>query len=207
MKDINATVIVNIESNEKKILKNLHKDARWGIKRAQKEGLKVYEANSDQDWRDFYHIYREVAKKGGADVQSLDYIQNKTHTLLICKKGDKIMGGATIFFDPVYNINIPRLFKIASSKEHLRFQPNNILYWNCILWAKNKGYDRFDFGGWQINARGHLKGINKFKERWGVIVYHENEYPLFHALGRKLIRNFGLARIIWHKLKDRKGDF
>ena len=38
MKDINATVIIDLTPDEKKIFKNLNKDARWGIKKAEKEG-------------------------------------------------------------------------------------------------------------------------------------------------------------------------
>ncbi len=161
----------------------------------------------DKDWKDFYEIYKEVAREGGATVQTLVYIKNKTHALLVCKKDNKLIGGAAIFFDSVYNINIPRLLKIASSEKYLNLQPNNLLCWDCILWAKNNGYKEFDLGGWQINARGHLKGINKFKEKWGSIVYHKTEYPFFRAIGRKIIRNSFIARLLWYKIMGRKIDF
>lgn len=207
MKDINATVIVDLTPSEKNIFKNLNKDARWGIKKAQKNRLAVKEAVSDKEWNKFYEIFKDVVKAGGSDIQPARYIRDKAHKLFICWKGDEIIGGATIFFDPVYNINIPRLFKIASNKKYLHLQPNNLLYWRCILWAKENGYSKFDLGGWQINARGHLAGINKFKERWGKVVYHTTEYPFLRALGRKIIRNLLPARYIYHKLKGRKVDF
>ncbi len=207
MKDINATVIVDLTSKEKKIFKALHKDARWGIKKAQKSGLIIKEAVSDKEWDEFYKLFKEVVREGGSDVQSINYIKDKAHKLFICYKGKKVIGGAAIFFDSIYNINIPRLLKIASDKKYLNLQPNNLLIWHCILWAKENGYKQFDLGGWQINARGHLEGINKFKEKWGKIVYHQTDYPLFRALGRKIIRNSVLARTIYYKLKGRKVDF
>lgn len=204
MKDINATVIIDLTLDEKKIFKNLHKDARWGIKKAEKEGLTVSEANSEKEWSEFYELFKKVVRVGGSDVQSFEYIRKPAHKLFICKKGEKIIGGAAVFFDPIYDINIPRLFKIASDKNYLDLQPNNLLYWHCILWAKSAGFPKFDFGGWQINARGHLEGINKFKEKWGDVVYHYNEYPFLQAIGRKLIRNSITARHIYYKLKGRK---
>ncbi len=206
MKDINATVIIDLAPDEKKIFKNLNKDARWGIRKAEKEGLIVKEADSEKEWNEFYEFFKNVVREGGSDVQSFEYIRKPAHKLFICKKGEKIIGGAAVFFDPIYDINIPRLFKIASDKEYLDLQPNNLLYWHCILWAKNSGYKKFDFGGWQINAQGHLEGINKFKEKWGEIVYHYNVYPFFRALGRKIIRNSKTARNIYYKLKGRKTD-
>ena len=204
MRDINATVIVNLIGSEKNILKSLHKDARWGIKKAQKSGLSVREAKSEKDWTAFYELLKEVVRSGGSDVQPFSYIRGKAHTLLVCEKGQKIIGGAAVFFDPVYNIKIPRLFKIASDKKYLYLQPNNLLYWHCVLWAKKKGYREFDFGGWQINARGHLDGINRFKEKWGKLIYHHTEYPFFRALGRKLIRNSIISRLAYYKLRGRK---
>lgn len=207
MKDINATVIIDVTQIEKKILKGLQKDARWGIKKAKKEGLIVEEANSDKEWENFYKIFRVISKEGGSDEQSLKHIKEKSHSLFVCKKDDKIIGGATIVFDPIYNINIPRLYKVAADKKYLHLQPNNLLYWHCIIWAKNKGYNKFDLGGWQINARDHQIGINKFKEKWGEVVYHKAEYPFFRAVGRKLIRNSKTGRLIWDKFKGRKVNF
>lgn len=204
MKDINATVIIDLALSEKNLLKNLHKHARWGIKKAINNNLAIKEATSDQEWNEFYNLFVNVVKEGGSDIQPISYIKDKTNTLLICLKEGKIIGGAAIFFDPIYNINIPRLFKIASDKNYLHLQPNNFLYWQCILWAKKQGYKEFDLGGWQINARGHLEGINKFKEKWGKVVYHKTEYPFFRALGRKIIRNSNLARRIYYKVKGRK---
>lgn len=204
MKDINATVIVNLTPTEKKILKSLHKDARWGIKKAQKSGLEVKEATTEKEMEEFYKLLVKVVREGGSDIQSYHYIRDKSHRLLVCLKDKKIIGGAAIFFDTVCDIKIPRLFKIASDKKYLHLQPNNLLYWHCILWAKDSGYAQFDLGGWQINARGHLEGVNKFKEKWGRIVYHQTDYPFFRALGRKIIRNSFTAHFIYDKIKGRK---
>lgn len=204
MKDINATVILNLEQSPEEILKNLHKDARWGINKAKNAGLIVKETGKEDDemWKKFYWIYNRTILGGGATPESLEALKEKIGVLFICQKDGKIIAGAGINLKGDYDASIPQLFANASLREHLDSQPNNLLYWACILWCKRKGYRKFDFGGWQINARGHLAGINKFKEKWGEVVYYCLDYPVHIALGRKLIRN---SRLFWWLNKKLRG--
>jgi len=187
MKDINATVIVDLRPTEKEILNNLQKDARWGIGRAKKEGLTIEES---KEWEEFYEIYKKTMVEGRGNIETLEHLKEHGDVLFICKKDKKIIAGAAI---EIIN-GVPMLCRNASSKEYLHMQPNNLLYWHCILWCKRKGYDKFDLGGWQINARGHTVGVNKFKEKWGKIIYYYKSYPFYVAIGRKLIRKF---RFFW----------
>lgn len=203
MKDINATVIIELDKSEEEIMQNLHKDARWGINRARKEGLVVEETSKNEDWNDFYEIYKKTMELGESKAKSLEELKEKSSVLFICKKEGKIIAGAAIWFADIYNKDIPRLYLNASLKEYQNYQPNNLLYWNCILWSKQKGYKKFDFGGYQIKARGHLEGINKFKEKWGQVVYFHKDYPLHKAIGRKLIRNFSIFSWLNKKIKQK----
>ena len=60
-----------------------------------------------------------------------------------------------------------------------------------IKYANEKGFDIFDLGGYQLNAKGNLVGVNSFKEKWGGKVEIYYVYGnLFYILGRKLVRNF-----------------
>ncbi len=187
MKDINATVLVNLEPTEEEIFSNLQKDARWGVKKAIREGLIVEESDK---WQEFYEIYKQTQKDGKATIHTFEKVLETSYILFICKHKENIIAGLVIGFrDDKYDKNIPSLSKIASLKEHNYLQPNNLLVWKAILWSKKKGYLLFDMGDWQINARGHLIGINKFKERWGKLIYYYKDYPLHIAIGRKLIRN------------------
>jgi len=186
MKDINATVIVNLMGKEEEILANLHKDARWGINKAKREGLTVRES---ENWESFYPIYKQTMAEAGVSPIPLEVLKNNTKKLFICEKDNKIIAGAGIWFADIYNKEIPRLYFNASLKEYQSSQPNNLLYWECIIWTKKQGYNEFDLGGYQIKARGHLTGVNKFKEKWGKIVYFKKDYPIHKALGRKLVRN------------------
>lgn len=189
MKDINATILIDLRPSEEEIIKNLQKDARWGIKKAEREGLIVEQSDKKRDWEEFYEIYSKTLKNQNLNPESLNYLQKNTKVFFVCKKNKKIIAGAGIGFFDEFSKKIPRLFFNASLSEFRKYQPNNLLYWNCILWAKKQGYKKFDLGGWQINAKGNLQGINKFKEKWGKIVYYQKNYPFHKAIGRKLIKN------------------
>jgi len=187
MKDMQATVIVDLTPNVEELMKNLDKDARWGIRKAQKDGLIVKESKEEEDWKGFYEIYKKELEEKKVRVETFEHIKEHGHVFFVCKKDDKIVAGATLEIID----NIPILSRNASLKEYLSSQPNNLLYWGCILWSKKNCYEKLDLGGWQIKARGAIIGVNKFKERWGKVVYYNKDYPLHKALGRKLVRNIG----------------
>ncbi len=188
MKDINATVLVDLEPTEEEIFKSLQKDARWGVKKAIREGLIVEESDK---WEEFYEIYKQTQRGGKATIHPLKIVLETSNILFICNYKEKMIAGLAIGFrGDKYDKNLPSLSKLASVSQYHSLQPNNLLVWKAILWSKKKGYKLFDMGGWQINAKGHVVGINKFKERWGEIVYYYTDYPFHIAIRRKLIRNF-----------------
>lgn len=197
MKDITATVIVDLTPSKEEIFSNLQKDARWGINKAVKEGLTVEESS---EWEIFYEIYKSTVISGGTNVETLDHLKAHGGVLFVCKKDENIIAGASL---EIKN-EIPVLSRNASLKEFQHTQPNNLLYWNCILWSKNHGYKALDLGGYQLNPRGHSIGVNKFKERWGVIEYIYVDFPFFKALGRKLIRRFSIFWYINAFVRGRK---
>jgi len=198
MKDVRATVIVDLNGSEEEIKSRLHKDARWGIGRAERDGLKVEESEL---WNEFYEMYKTTLIEGGNDPKPLEFLKKTSDKLFVCKKDDKLVGGAVI---KTKDLEFPKLRFNASLKDYQTFQPNNLLYWNCILWCKRQGYKKFDLGGWQISARGHLQGVNKFKEKWGKVVYIKEDYPFFKALFRKTVRKFYPAWWLNQKIKGRK---
>jgi len=200
MKDINATIIVNLKPSEEEIMEGLHKDARWGVRRAIKEGLIVEELKNNRDWKEIYEIYKNTIKAGGATPDSIEKIKKDTKVLFLCKYKNKIIAFAGIEL----NENVPTLYIAGSVPEYRNLQPNNLLYWNCILWCKKKGFKKLDLGGWQINAREHLQGVNKFKEKWGEKIYFKRDYPFHKAVGRKIIRNSNFFWWLNKKIRERK---
>jgi len=206
MKDVNATVLVDLESSEEEIKSNLPRDVQRGIKKANDSELSITEISSkeDKEMNYLYEVYKKTMASGGVKPELLKDLKEKTEKIFICMKDGEIIGGAGIWFINGYDKNIPRLYFATFKEEYKQDYPMNLIYWTCILWAKKQGYKKFDLGGWQINARGHLEGVNNFKQRWGKIVHYKKDYSLIEAIGRKLIRNSRFFNWLNKKIKGRK---
>jgi lipid II:glycine glycyltransferase (peptidoglycan interpeptide bridge formation enzyme) len=200
--DVQATIEIDLTRTEEELWNSIDKDARWGVKKAEKEGLLISGITQESDWKEFYEIYKKTIIAGGIVPDDFDEIKLKDYMLFVCRKNDKIIAGAIIFiekdkFTLKYN---------ASLHEFLNLQPNNLLYWHLIKWGKERGFKVFDLGGYQINASGHLTGVNRFKERWGgkVIKYKIHSWNPIYILGRKVIRNCPKIKAFREKIKMKK---
>src|SRR3989344_9018387 len=98
---------------------------------------------------------------------SLDYIKNKTDILFLALHKNKIIAAQALILGDEISNKHTRLLLNASLLEYQKYYPNNLLYWGAILYSKYLGYDKCNLGGWQINAKGNIEGVNKFKEKWG----------------------------------------
>jgi len=200
-KDIQATIIIDIDKPEEEILKNIDRSRRKNINKASRENLTFVEGKTDDEWNNWYKIYCKVWKEGGIDPQKLEIFRKPNHKLFLTKKDKKLLGGSV--FEEFDDRIVFRAF--ASLIEYQDLRINDFQYWNSIKYAKSKGKTKVDLGGYQIKARGHLVGINTFKEKWGgkiVYYYIYSKNPLY-ILGRKAIRNSSIARWIWDRIKRR----
>jgi lipid II:glycine glycyltransferase (peptidoglycan interpeptide bridge formation enzyme) len=138
---------------------------------------------------------------GGSEPEEKEELKKRGIVFFACKKDEIIIAEASLWIED----GRITLHTNASLKEYQHLQPNNLLYWECIKWAKAKGYKELDLGGWQQNSfDNHLTGINKFKEKFGKVVFYEKDYPLLQALGRKAIKRSKLLWNINKKLRGRK---
>ena len=190
-RDIRATIEIDLTKSEEELWNGLDKDARWGVNKAKKGGLKVGLTDDNNLWEKFYEVYKETCKYG--NIVPLDSGEIKKGKLFACFKDNKLIAGAVVKEDEKIE-----LFLNASNHDFLKFQPNNLLYWSIIKWAKKNRYKTFDLGGYQLNAKkgNKLYEINRFKLRWGGEI---KEYPvysknIFYILGRKIIRNCGFVK-------------
>ncbi|MFH1452230.1 MAG: methyltransferase domain-containing protein [archaeon] len=200
-KDVQATIQVDINPPIEEILKKVDRSRRKNIKKASESGLRFIESKSEKDEADWYEIYKKVWTEGGIDYKSPEFFRKPNWKLFLVKLGKKTVGGGV--FEELEDRIIFRAY--ASLIEYQQYRINDFLYWNSFLYAKNKGKKRIDLGGWQINARGHLAGINSFKEKWGgeIVYYYIYSKNPIYILGRKAIKNSIFARWIWDRIKGR----
>jgi len=198
MKDTYATVIVDLMSSEEEILKKIEKSARNGVTKAQRSGLRVEEAGLSAKE---YSMYQQTMIDGGSEPETIEELKKEMIVMFVCLKEDKIIAEASLKIED----GRITLHTNSSLKEYQHLQPNNLLYWECIKWAKAQGYKELDLGGFQDGIMSkHLKGINDFKKKWGQIRYYEKDYPFFRALGRKLIKKNKMLWEINRVIRGRK---
>jgi len=197
-KDIQATINIDLNKSIEELWNNLDKDARWGVKRAIKEGL-VFKDIPAKEWESFYYIYKETCLRGGIPPMLFPRLLETGGKLFGAYYKNQLIAGALVRLKD----NKVILTLNSSLPEYLVKQPNNLLYWKIIEWSKSKGCRVFDLGGYQLNTKqgDKLYHINRFKERWGgqIKIYYVYSNNPFYILGRKVIRNFPKVK----KVRDR----
>jgi len=204
-KDIQATILVDVERTEQEIWEGLDRSRRKNVNKAKENDL-IFRQGTPDDFSEFYKIYSIVWRNGGIESDNYKEVFDrleKGYEFYVCIKKGMIIGGAMIVE------NEPRTWKfsiVACDPVYNDIRPNDFMYWNLIMLIKNKGAKFADLGGWQINAFGHLLNVNAFKEKWGgKITYYniESNNPAY-IIGRKIYRNSLLIRSIINKIKGRK---
>ncbi|MFH0831798.1 MAG: GNAT family N-acetyltransferase [archaeon] len=201
MKDVQATIIIDLEGrNAEDLLKQADRSRRKNISKAKDSGL-IFKEADEQEFQEYHRIYSSVWKDGGVNPEPIGKLmQHKDYKLFVAKKDKKVIGGGLIEIRKG-GINF---VAFASSMEYQEMRVNDFLYWNCILYALNRKMRYVDLGGYQLKPRGHMQGINTFKEKWGGrIVMREVNGNILYLLGRKAIRNVPAARWLWDRIKGR----
>ena len=200
MKDVRTTIIIDIENKTpEEILKQADRSRRKNINKANSYGLVFKEADY-KEWQDYYQIYSRIWKEGGVNPEPMQDLKKESYKLFVVKKDDKVLGGGLI---EILERGI-NFVAFASLIEYQEMRVNDFLYWNSISWAINNNMKFVDLGGYQLNPKGHMVGINTFKEKWGgKIVHQQIKGNFLYILGRKLIRKSRFARWIWDRLKGR----
>ena len=85
MKDIEATVIVDLLPTEEELLNLIEKSARNSINRSIREGLVVekIDLSMEENWKEVYKMYVESRKEMGLNIEILDFLKKNVKELFI----------------------------------------------------------------------------------------------------------------------------
>lgn len=167
------TYIVKLENDSDKMWKKLHIKCRSKIRKAQKSGIEIVEANQREKIVELYKMLKEVSnRRKGIPMKSLSFYYNLWDCfrkkgqlkLLFAKYKDKLVAGAIFPHDDEGVF----YFSGGGYKEYLRYAPNNLIQWQIIKWAsKNKLKYYNMYGG--VSP----EGIGRFKKSFGpeIITY------------------------------------
>ncbi len=165
-----STYILDLTRSLDELLAGFESKFRYNIKVAEKNGVEVREDNSENAVEEFYRIYQETRKRQTFIIHPISYykkifleiINKKMGSIFIAYKGTQPIAGVFIFCFG----NRAWYMYGASSNEFRNIMPNNLIHWNVIKWAKEKGFKEYDLWGIPSNPHeGHpLWGVYRFKK-------------------------------------------
>ncbi len=164
---------LNIIPSEEKLLKNMHSKTRYNIKLARRKGVKVREAENEEDLKTFYTLLEETAERDKFLIRGYEYfewiwdlmVKSGYAQLFMAEYEGQVIAAALalILGDKVWYLYG------ASSNKYRNVMPNYLLQWEMIRWARNNGCSVYDFRGvsGDLDENNPLYGLYRFKRGFG----------------------------------------
>jgi hypothetical protein len=159
-----SVVTMDLSQSDEKVWQGFTKENRKKIRRAQVNGLRVEEANTPADVNLFAQLYHHNMQRVQAHdwylfpeawLRELHARFSEHLTLFFVYEGDRVVAGASLF----HMNGLVNNFLSAMAEDCRQFAPNNLLFYEIILWAKRRGYRWYNMGGgYRIND-----GVMRFK--------------------------------------------
>lgn len=166
--DDGETHAINLQKGFEFIATNMSRDHRRAVKKANENGVTVKIASSIEDWRAYYQVYEDTVSRWGNRLLGEKYSwslfedmfnrRSSNIELWLAIHQDKVIAGALFFHSKKHFDD----WHSAAVEASLNLKPVNLLLYEVIKHACEKGYDWFDF-----NPSAGLQGVRSFKEGFG----------------------------------------
>jgi len=205
-----ATVSIDLSPEYETLFSQVSKSTRRSIRSAEKRGISVREGTIE-DVGTFYNFYLNTSSRQKFVPYPKEYmtaLYNKLGSLgyirLFLAECDG--GAVSSLLVSTFNGTVEGKFlgwSGCSSCSNKSCHPNEVLFWECVRWAKSQGYRYFDFGGIDpahaklIEQEGELpKSLSQTTTRFkmgfgGQIVFYPGPCDfVFNPFLRSLLRLF-----------------
>jgi hypothetical protein len=154
------SLAIDLLQEKDKIWSNMHGQARKGIKRAQKNGIKVDFVNSPDPLAAFFKMLMEVATRTGwrlsiGETFLRDLLKGFKSNSVIARalSEDELVAGSILFYDS----RTLYCHSFASSAKGRKLRAADLLQWSIINWGKERGFSSYDLLGGNIPRIAHYK--------------------------------------------------
>ena len=195
-----AVMLLDLPQGSDFLWKNLSGKVRNQVRKAQKSGLTTHLGGSEL-LDDFYKVFVVNMRDLGSPVHHVSFFSaifsefGENARLLVVRDNNKTVGGLIgLFYKDT--IVVPWA---SSLRESFSKCPNNLLYWDAIQIACDRGCKIFDFGRSSIDS-----GTYNFKLQWGAKPVQLN-WQYFYSHGKPVqlpeeSAKYRLAATIWSHL-------
>ncbi len=180
-----GTYVIYLNQNNERIWKNIKKETRADIRKAEKNGVIVEQRKNIEDFERWWKIYELTGKRGNFVIQQYDFVADvfkneNISRLFIASVNDKIVAGAFILIS-----NYPFYWLGASLPEFWKFGCTGLIQWEIIKWSKKMNFAFYDLGGALKNDK---HGPTGFKRHFGGKFRDINTYQIeINPLKSKMI--------------------
>jgi hypothetical protein len=171
--------LVDLRKKVPDMLKTIDKKTiQYGIRKAEKSGITIKEANDASGMREFTRLNMLTRKKHGVPSQPTIWFEQLLKSVITAGNGFILTAelnnqviGASLFLKCgqklhyKYNASDPAILRSAS--------PNHLLTWTAIKWGNENNFITLDFG----RTSPDNEGLMRYKEMWGAIVV---DIPYFY---------------------------
>ena len=160
--------VLDIRPSAEQLLANFKMTWRQNVRSAERKGVIIREASSDADFDTYYDLLKLTSERDAFFIHEKDY--HKEILRYFGSKGDAVLYLAEHEGEAIAAKMLIRFGNWcwdmfgASSNNKRNLKPTYLLQYRCILWAKERGCDFFDF-------RTIPEVLEPGEEMWGVYEY------------------------------------
>lgn len=146
-----TTLTLALDVDPDALMADLEKDTRWSVRQAEKRGVTLYQAATDDDLAGFYDLYALTGRRAGFITRTHAYYRTVWRRLidaglatlwLAQAEGQPVAGAMT------WHCGDRELYMYGATNEAGRkTYAAYALLWRCITEAKARAARTFDFGG------------------------------------------------------------
>lgn len=167
-----TTWILDIDKDEETLMKEMKKNHRNLIRRAEKDGVEILQSDSEEFLKSFYDIHMETVARHHFIPFSYDYVKAELESfkkdrqiaIFNAKYEGKIISSAVVVFygnEAFYHHG-------ASSSQYAKVPSSYLALWAAIREAKKRGCKKFNFYGIvEDNSKHPWYGLSRFKKGFG----------------------------------------
>lgn len=198
--DADGTLVVNLDRNIDDIWKKLDASTRRQVRQAEKSAAVCNETERLADFNEWWKIYKKTSESKGFlsepyNLVSEVFKHHELSRLFVSKIDGQVVSGTFLLID-----NTPMWWLGGTDLHFSEYRPNNLIQWEIIKWAKEKGFPYYDMGG-AVMKRKH--GPTLFKKGFGGDYYEYYIYDIpikkfKDKISKFLLKNYAKMQNLIH---------
>lgn len=195
-------LVMRLEKTEEELFEQMHKERRRNVNQAIKAGLTFKELTTADEIQQVVALIEKTYRRKHVPIGYLNMF-DKVQGILkdyahffgcYTAEGQMIAGQVRLCYG-----TLVYAWFAGSDEDYFKLRPNDFTMWNVIRWAREKGYQLFDFGGG--GEPGKPYGVRDYKLKYGCEMFDYGRYILAH----KPVTYWAAATAynLYHKLKGK----